>query len=173
MDNRTVVFSRAGEQENPKPEIPVIVPDDNTVSGVFSHPVKKTDVIPAQDASRELLRIRGTWPFDFAPDELVIEEKRLILKQNFFPVGSVINTVMINKLNKFELTNTLYFSALYIEGEIFNTVKITMKWLKHSDAQKAKEIVDGLLLKEDQDIKIPVKDQAKIVETVRAIGEIT
>lgn len=130
---------------------------------------KETQAVPPSEISRELLRIHGSWPFDIARDELIIEEKRLIIKRNMFPVGGSVMSLPLKKLVSFEVNHAFFFSALYIKGE-GNTLNYVMQWLKPEDAIRAKELVDGLRMQESELIEIKDKDPHKIAQTLQSIG---
>lgn len=115
------------------------------------------------------MRIHGTWPFDLAPDELIIQEKRIIIKRNIFPAGGSVISLPLNKLVSFEVNHAFFYSALYIKGE-GESLNYLMQWLKPKDAVRAKEIIDGLRLKQSESIEIKEKDPKKIAKTLESLG---
>lgn len=137
---------------------------------VIIHTKNESHPLAASQVSRELLRIKGSWPFDLAPDELIIEEKRLIIKRNNFPFGGSVVTLPLQKLTTFEVNQAYFYSALYIKGE-GNTLNTIIQWLKPEDALKAKEVVDGLRLKESESIEIKTENKEEMVEALKTLGE--
>lgn len=127
-------------------------------------------ILPVSEASRELFRARGAWPFDFFPDELVIEEKRIIVKRNMFPFFSTVSTIPINNLLIFELTNSIFFSSVFIKGAYGDNLATTFCWLTHKDAQKAKEIVDGLRLKESESLEVMEDNKKRLIMALQILG---
>lgn len=131
--------------------------------------------VSAEDASMQLFRIKGFWPFDLFPDELILEEKRIILKRNYFPWFSHITTIPIDRVALFEVSHSWFFSALYIQGGWWGVGSrydtITMRWLRHADAQKAKDIVDGLRIKNVGHLELPQAGKKEIVTTLERIGK--
>jgi hypothetical protein len=142
---------------------------ENNAPVVIKRNNKEAQAVPASEISRELLRIRGTWPFDMAQDELIIEEKRIIIKRNTFPFGRYVLSLPIKKLVSFKVNHAFFYSALYIKGE-GNSLNYVMQWLKPKDAIRAKELVDGLRLQESELIEIKEKDPQKIAQTLESIG---
>lgn len=142
---------------------------ENNALVVIKRNNKEAQAVPASEISRELLRIRGTWPFDMAQDELIIEEKRIIIKRNTFPFGGYVLSLPIKKLVSFEVNHAFFYSALYIKGE-GNSLNYVMQWLKPKDAIRAKELVDGLRLQESELIEIKEKDPEKLAQTLESIG---
>lgn len=137
---------------------------------VIIHTKNESHPLAASQVSRELLRIKGSWPFDLAPDELIIEEKRLIIKRNNFPFGGSVVTLPLQKLTTFEVNQAYFYSALYIKGE-GNTLNTIIQWLKPEDALKAKEVVDGLRLKESESIEIKTENKEEMVEALKTLGQ--
>ena len=147
------------KEKKQKPPIVVLVKKDN----------KEVQPMQASDVSKELLRIKGNQPFDMAPDELIIEEKRIIVKRNSFPAGGSVVTLPIKHLVSFEVNHAILYSAVYIKGQQ-NNVNIVMQWLNPDDAVRAKEVIDGLRLQEAESIEIQEKDPKKIADALQSIG---
>lgn len=130
----------------------------------------KQTVVQASDASPEIFRIKGRFPFDLYPDELIVEEKRLILKRNFFPWVSQITTVPISKLVSFEVTHSILFSSIFIKWG-YSSAETTFQWLTHKDAQKAKEITDGIRLRDNESIQVLEQDKKNLSRTFQFLGQ--
>lgn len=137
--------------------------------------VKTSDVsqriVDARQYSSGLFRVRGAWPFDFHPDELIVEQKRVVINYRYFPFGSTTFTIPINKIGFFEVTHSLIFSSLHIRSEeIGSDINATMRWLSHKDAQRVKDIVDGLRLKEADSLEVQQHDIGLLRSTLEALG---
>ena len=127
-------------------------------------------ILPVSEASRELFRAKGVWPFDFFPDELIIEEKRIIVKRNMFPFFSTISTIPINNFLIFELTHSIFFSSVFIKGAYGDNLSTSFCWLTHKDAQQAKEIVDGLRLKESESLEVMERNKKRLIMALQMLG---
>src|SRR3989344_1281373 len=134
----------------------------NQPTVIVNKPRNGKKIVQARDISMELFRARGIWPFDFYPDELIIEEKRIIIKRCDFPFTTTEYTIPIERLTQFTPTHSLIFSSIYITGWQIDT---TFQWLAREEAEHAKELVDGLLLKEREVIMIEEEDKQKVVQT--------
>ncbi len=128
------------------------------------------EIIPASRVSVDLLKIKGIWPFDLYPDELIIQEKRIIVKQNYFPFYSIINSLPVIRIMVFEITHALFFSSVLIKGVYKDDLNATISWLKHSEAQKAKDLIDGLRLRDSESIEIMEREKKRVGEAIRLIG---
>lgn len=131
----------------------------------------QADVVPPSQVSKVLFVARGVWPFDFYPDELIIEEKRIVVKKNYFPFGGSILSLPIKRLYTFELINSIFFSSIHIKGEALGNADIRFAWLKHKDALEAKNLVDGLKIKENESVEIYARDKEALTRVIEAMGE--
>lgn len=129
----------------------------------------KPVILPASEASPELFRLKGIVPFDLFPDELIIEEKRIIIKRNFFPFISQILTIPIGKLSSFEVTHSIFFSSIYLKWGGVDS-EATFQWLHHKDAQQAKEIMDGIRLRDNESLVVFEKDKKGKAKAFQTLG---
>jgi hypothetical protein len=128
--------------------------------------------VRAVEVSKILYRARGVWPFDFVPDEIIVEEKRIIVTINYFPWGSDIGTLPVNKLSSIEVIHALFFSSLIIQNTELHGYHATIKWLTHKDAQTIKEIVDGIKVRELSSVGIPNERASNMRRTLQTLGHI-
>lgn len=153
-------LSILNKKSNPKKPDPYVV-------------IKKSldrKIVQASSVSKFLFKAKGTWPFDLLPDELIIEEKRLIIKTRIFPFYTTVNSLPLSRLTVFELTNSIFFSGIKIKGSYGDGIDLTFSWLKHSVAEKVKTLVDGLRLKESESIELTSTDKNSMVSTLQMIG---
>ena len=128
-------------------------------------------VLRASEVSKELLRAKGKWPFDLFPDELIIEEKRIVIKRNIFPFFSTTTTLPISRLTLFEWNKSILFSSVFIKGAYTDNIEITISWLSHRDAKKAKELIDGLSMKQNEAMEIMEHDRGRFIKALRIMGQ--
>ncbi len=127
-------------------------------------------VVAASQVSAFLYKAKGTWPFDLIPDELVVEEKRLVIKRRYFPFFTVITTVPLSRVTVFELTQSIFFSGIRIKGSYGDGVDTVFQWLTHDSAQKLKSVVEGLRLKETESVELLNQDRKSKVQALQLIG---
>ncbi len=168
-DTHKTIFKRSPEKKSGSVFIHTQPQQGSLV--VLKKDKNRVKKMPPADVSPELLRIKGTWPYDLNPDELIIEEKRIIIKRNYFPAGGSVITVPVHNLSSFELNHALLFSAVYIK-EKGKEDAIVVQWLKQKAASRAKAIIDGLLLKESESIEIYTTDRRQFVNTLQSIGNV-
>ncbi|MGE5041967.1 MAG: hypothetical protein ACM3IJ_03610 [Candidatus Levyibacteriota bacterium] len=122
--------------------------------------------------SPEVFRMKAFWLFDWFPDELIIEEKRLIIKQKQIPFFITTTTIPLDKLIVFQVTRSIFFSSIYIKGEKEKTEveDYTISWLKHEDARMAKELIDGLHMKQKEKVEILDNSPRKKIQALQVLG---
>lgn len=52
-------------------------------------PIKDNVSVRSSKVSPVLYRAHGVWPFDLAPDEIVVEEQRIVITTNYFSCGEL------------------------------------------------------------------------------------
>lgn len=131
---------------------------------------KDKTLVPASEASMELARVEGIWPFDFFPDAIIIEEKRIIIKRRMFPFYTTTTTIPVSKILMFEVTHSIFFSSVYMKGYVGYNLEETFQWLSHKDAQRIKDVVDGLRLSQNESIEVLEHDKKGMSYTLEKLG---
>lgn len=126
------------------------------------------NTMPASQASPILFQAKGCWPFDLFQDELIIEEKRLIIKRKHFPLITTITTIPLSKLTNFEITHSIFFSSIYIKGAMIH--ETTFQWLHKADAQEAKDLMDGIRMRDNESIVVLEQDRKRMIRTLELMG---
>ena len=129
-------------------------------------------LIPASQVSMELMRVKGSFPFDLFPDELIIEEKRLVIKRCSFPCFVTTITIPMAKLVMLEVSNSFFFSSLYIRGFIGYNIETTFSWLSQKTAQKVKDVVDGIRLGESEMVEVLEHDKKNMTYALEKLGHV-
>lgn len=132
----------------------------------------KKEFLHASLISPEIFRLKSVWPFELLPDELIIEEKRLVIHEKSFPYFVTTQTVPLDRIFIFQITKSLFFSSIYVKADYASNVDYTINWVRHEDARRAKEIVDGLKLKNAENVKVPEATDDKYMQTLQVLGSI-
>lgn len=126
---------------------------------------------PVSEISKELMRLKAVWPFDFFPNEIIIEEKRLVINIRHFWGSNTLNTMDMKELIVFEVTQSPLFASIFVKGGPMGVVDFSLNWFKVDEARKAKSLIDGLVMKEKGVIQVPSSDTNKQVEILEQVGE--
>ncbi|MCS7091980.1 MAG: hypothetical protein NZM26_01360 [Patescibacteria group bacterium] len=118
-------------------------------SGIY-----ESNTLPTtKNFNRELFRVKAYWPFDFFPDELVIQEKTIsVIRREF--LFSYVETIPVKDVGRIVLTHSPFFDSITIIGKNpAHTLEIKM--LPKGKAKVAKEIIDGLLIEDAGGVDVP------------------
>jgi hypothetical protein len=113
----------------------------------------------AQD--RELMRIKGIFPFDLFPDELIIAEQSISVKRNYL-ISSNTETMLIKDIGLVTINDGIFFASLIISYKAPND-DVRIKTLWPSDAYRAKSFLEKLVIKYNQDSQSPKPDETAIL----------
>lgn len=126
-------------------------------------------------SEKELLKISSFFPFDLFPDEITIYEDRVnIVFRDFFFSRQIV-TAAIKEIKDVVAEVSILFATLKITIDGYDYNPATVKYLKRSEAIRARRIIEGLTIvaKEEIDLsKIERKDMAKALEDLGKAGEI-
>ena len=113
---------------------------------------------------KEIFRVKSVFPFDFFPDELIIEEARIIFRKRFGPFTKRVYSMLIKDISQSRLTTSLLFGRIMIQ-DIFGENEITIDYLRKKKAYLVKGILDRLQARERRRIQgVPAEDISQIVK---------
>jgi hypothetical protein len=139
---------------------------------VDDHLQRRPSVPPAETASvldedsghREIMRVKNVFPFDFFPDELIIEEARIVFRKRLGPFTKRIYSMLIKDISQSRLTTSLLFGRITIQ-DIFGENEITIDYLWKKKAYIVKGILDRLQARERRRITgVAAEDISQIVQ---------
>lgn len=136
---------------------------------VFVDKFSKSKFTYASLISPEVFSLKAVFPFDLFPNELIIEEKRIIIKEKQLPYFISTTTISLKDILIFQVNQSMFFASVYIKS--FNT-EHTISWLKSSDARVAKEILDGLKLKQNESLKMAEETNERKLQALQIMGNI-
>lgn len=114
-----------------------------------------------EESNIVLAKFRGVWPFDFFPDEVIIDKQAVtIVRHWFFGVGQKI-TCHFDDLVNAEVNVGPFFGSLNIYSKYFTDGVEHVKWFSAGDARRIHAILQGLLIakKEGVDLKSVPNDE--------------
>lgn len=122
-----------------------------------------------QRTDRVLLKISAVFPFDFCPDEIIIDENKvnLVIREFFFSAQT--HSIMIKMIKDVAIECSPFFATFKLVPDGYPGEPIVIRFLKKNDATRARAIILGLMvsLKEGVDpTKAPTKELKKNIETV-------
>ncbi|RJR29763.1 hypothetical protein C4564_01630 [Candidatus Microgenomates bacterium] len=132
-----------------------------------------------EQSTQILFKTTGVFPFDFFPDELIIDKTKVsILQRNFF-WSELIKSVLIKDVYSVTIETGPLFAHLVISDNStpatlqsdemqFNTLMI--RYLKRSEAFRARCILQGMKIAVEQNVDFDAYSTQELLEQVESLG---
>jgi len=124
--------------------------------------VKKSNRILVSISSHAL-------PFDFFPDILNIEEKRVTIINRHL-LSSEVHSVDIKNISNILINNSILFSQLVIISKTFEENEIKLNNLLTKDAVFARRIVEGLRIFENENIDTSGYTKKELIQKLKELS---
>jgi hypothetical protein len=119
----------------------------------FNHEEDDHPHVEPQAGSHELARFKAVFPFQLFPDELIVEEKRVIWIHRFGPRMCEVITLLPSDINTVEASTGPIFGHLHVSIPRHD-IEILIDCLKRNDALFARDLIDGLATAARQNVEI-------------------
>lgn len=133
-------------------------------SGQSAVPLDVT-VLDLDDGSghKVLFRVKSIFPFDPFPDELIIEETRVVFKHRVNPFAKRVFSMLIKDISQSRLSTSIFFGKILIQ-DIFGENEIAIDYLSKRKAYLVKGILDRLQARERRRVAgVPAESIKKIL----------
>jgi len=121
-------------------------------------------------SNRILLSIKThRFPFDFSPDVVNIEEKRVNIVTKHF-VASVVHSVDIKDVSNIFIESSLFFAKLVFISRTFEKNIISIDFLRKNEAIYARRIIEGLRVFELEKIDTSSYSVAQLLEKLKELS---
>lgn len=123
-------------------------------------------------SNKILLKVTTIFPFVLFPIDLVIDANKVDVVYRTFFFSEQIHSIFIKDITDVVVENAFWFGTLKIVDIGYTENSINIPWLWKEDAQKARRIIQGLVLaaKEGADLS-PFQTQ-ELAEKVESIGQV-
>ena len=114
-----------------------------------------------------LLKISAVWPFDFFPNEVVVDENKvnIICREFFF--SEDIHSISVFNIKDISLETNIFFATLKLVPDGYPGEPLIVKFLKKGEAIRLRKIIQGLIetSKKGVDItKLPTDNPTSLIE---------
>jgi len=121
--------------------------------------------------SRVLGRFRSMFPFTLFPDELIVEENRVIWKNWLGPGMTSVTSIMATDISNVQASHGPFFGHIHI-GSLVGGPEILMEKLSRADAVKARALIEGIILTARERLAIRKKEVTQEEEELSKLGEV-
>ena len=119
----------------------------------FTHDKNAHPHVESKAGSPVLARFKSVFPFDLFPDELIVEEKRIIWITLFGPGMCEVITLAPVDINRIEASAGPIFGHLHIAIPRHD-IEIIVERLKRKEAFRARDLIEGLMDAAREGVKI-------------------
>lgn len=111
----------------------------------------------AQKSNKTLFSISSVFPFDLFPDTLTIQENKVKIIFQHFPMSYRVHAVLLRDITDVVVDTHLFLSSLtMIDSSNYRfPIEISVKNLQIDDALKARDIIQDMVASQRQRITIP------------------
>jgi hypothetical protein len=120
-----------------------------------------------------LFQFKSTFPFDFFPDTITIDESKVnITSQDFF-LCSHVRSILISNISDISIDTGVFFATISIIDSSNYRFPIieTLRYVKKSDAIRARELIQGLILAKSKNISLSNIPIAQVRKEMCALGQ--
>ncbi len=119
-----------------------------------------------------LFKASSVFPFDFFPDDLTIDENKVnIINREFF-LSEDVHSVLIEMIKDVHVESSVLFATLQIVPEGYPNAPMEVKYLKKSDAFRARRILQGLMVCLQEKIDLSKIDPEELQKKFEDVGKI-
>lgn len=124
----------------------------------FDHAVVQSNMV--------LFACKSVFPFDFFPNEVIIDINKITLIDREFFMSGGIQSIYLKDIYDVEIETGPFFSTLIISNTYFTANKLEVKYLKKKDAVKLREIMLGLICANKVGIDLTKLDKTNLKENL-------
>lgn len=167
--------------EPPKPVyLPSLNPDPKTVDDGHKEALK--EFVKQEDLSQSklqqminksdqvLFRLSTFFPFDFFPDDIIIDLEKVNIIIRYFFLAEQVHSVYIKDITDVVLETGPFFALLRIIDKDYTENSIDLHYLKKSEAIKARRIIQGLVIAHKEGVDLSPFSIAEITTQIEKLG---
>ncbi len=126
-----------------------------------------------EESKDVILKVSGVFPFDFFPDELVIEKNKVNYINRYFFWSGKVRSVLIENIEDITIETSPFFASLEIEEVGHGQEKIALGYIWKEKAKVAREVIQGLIICKRTGIKIPDISSKDLIAKLQEIGSVS
>lgn len=118
-----------------------------------------------------LLKIKAVFPFDFFPNELIIDFHKVSVCYNEFFFSSSIQSISYKDIADVTIDTNPFFATLKIINRISVKSSVVIEYLKKNEAIHARKLILGLLVLDREKVDVSSLDDFQIIPEIEQLGE--
>lgn len=105
-------------------------------------------------SSRIILDIHSTFPFDFFPDDVILDETKVTIHSKYFFLTKEVRSVEYTDIFNVIVQQGIFFAKLELVDRFFAHQPIVVNYLQKKDAVLARRIIQGMIIAQKQNVDI-------------------
>ncbi len=126
----------------------------------------------ANESQHTLLKIKAVFPFNFFPDEIIIDETKVSIIRKLFFFSNQIRSVAHEDILNVIVEYHIFFATLGIVDRSFIQQPISINYLKKNDAILARCIIQGIIIAKKEGVDFNMVTVKDLVQKAKRIGEV-
>lgn len=125
------------------------------------------------DTTRNIFHLKSFFPFDFFPDELVVDSGKVTIVKNYFYFSKQMRNISLDDIGDVMIeTGPLFATLVILDKSAGNVVKEELKihYLDKSMAFEARKLIQGLIICRKEKVDLSGHTDKEIREKVEQIG---
>lgn len=122
-----------------------------------------------KEMQKVLIQVKPVALFDLAPDELTVDLNKVNIITREFLGGVYIKSILITEITDIEVETATFSTIKFIEAH--NKEITTVSNLKYTDADKVRNIVQGIKVAENNSIDLTKIELEKLPEKLEKLGQ--
>ena len=125
----------------------------------------------AKESGRILLDIKAVFPFNFFPDEVILDETKASIHTNFFFYSKEVRSIEYEDIYNVFIQQGLFFAKLEIVDRFFSQQRICVEYLKKAEAIRARRLIQGMMIVKKDNIDLSKLSVEEVVAKLDRIGK--
>lgn len=126
-----------------------------------------------QDTTRNIFQLKSFFPFEFFPDELVIDSGKITIVKNYFYFSKQMRNISLDDIGDVMIETGPFFATLVIlDKSAGNVIKEDLKihYVDKAKAFEARKLIQGLIICRKEKVDLSGHTDREIREKVEQIG---
>ncbi|MDQ3008528.1 MAG: hypothetical protein M3Q81_02940 [bacterium] len=120
-----------------------------------------------------LIQIKSVFPFDFFPDEVVLDRFKInIIKREFFFTERSV-TIPLSGGTNIRVNKGPFMSQIEINDRLSEIESVKVRFLKNDDAVRFREVVEGMVIGINQGINFMSMSKDELIRSTLSWGAVT
>lgn len=125
----------------------------------------------ARGSARVILDIKAVFPFNFFPDEVIVDEAKVSIHTHYFFYTKEVRSIEFKDIFNVVVQQGVIFAKLEIIDRFFSQEPVTIEFLKKNDAIRARRIIQGMMIANKEGIDTQALPIDELMKKLDRIGQ--